>query len=69
MDGFYYVQILQDHLISNARRQFSRRWRLRQANDPKHESPPAQQLLSSKVAEVIDWTSHSLDTNPVENLW
>ena len=26
MDGSYYVQILQDHLIPNARRQFGRRW-------------------------------------------
>ena len=24
MDGSYYIQILQDHLIPNARRQFSR---------------------------------------------
>ena len=28
MEGSYYVQILQDHLIPNARRQFGRRWRL-----------------------------------------
>jgi len=26
MDGSYYAQILQDHLISNARKQFGRRW-------------------------------------------
>ena len=28
VDGSYYVQILQDHLIPNARRQFGRRRRL-----------------------------------------
>ena len=28
MDGAYYIQILQDHLIRNARKQFGRRWRL-----------------------------------------
>ena len=38
MDGSYYVQILQDDLIPNARRQFDRRWRLQQDNDSKHKS-------------------------------
>ena len=42
MDDSYYVQILQDHFISNARRQFGRRWRLQQDNDPKHKSRLAQ---------------------------
>ena len=28
MDGSQYIQILQDHLIPNARRQFDRQWRL-----------------------------------------
>ena len=54
MDGSYYVQIFQGHLIANAKREFSRRWRLQQNNDPKHKSRLAQQFLSSKVAEVID---------------
>ena len=69
MDGSYYVQILQDHLIPNARRQFDRRWRLLQDNDPKRKSRLAQQFLSSEVPEVIDWLSNSPDANPVENLW
>ena len=68
MDGSCYVQILQDHLISNARKQFGRRWRLQQDNDPKHESRLAQQFLSSEVPEVIDWCSNSSDVNPVKNL-
>ena len=66
MDGSYYVQ---DHLIPNARRQFDRRWRLQQDNDPKHKRRLAQQFLSSEVPEVIDWPSNSPDANPVENLW
>ena len=69
MDGSYYVQILQDHLIPNARRQFGRRWRLQQDNDPKHESRLVQQFLSNEIPEVIVWPSNSLDGNPVENLW
>ena len=68
MDGSYYVQILQDHLIPNARRQFGRRWRLQQDNDPKNKSRLAQQFLSSEVPEVSDWPSNSPDANPVENL-
>ena len=69
MDGHYYVQILQDHLIRNARKQFGRRWRLQQDNDPKHKSRVAQQFLSKEAPEVIDWPSNSPDVNPVENLW
>ena len=69
MEGSYYVQILQDHLILSARRQFARRWRLQQHYDPKHKSPLAQQFLSSDVQEVSDWSSNSPDANPVENLW
>ena len=66
MDDFYYVQ---DHLISNARRQFGRRWRLLQDNYPKHKSWPAQKFLSSVVAGVIEWPSNSPHANPLENLW
>ena len=57
--GSYYVEILQDHLIPNARRQFGRRRRLQQDNDSKHKSRLAQQFLSSEVPEVIDWSSNS----------
>ena len=35
MDGAYYIRILKNHLISNARRLFGRHWRLQQDNDPK----------------------------------
>ncbi|CAF1341854.1 unnamed protein product [Didymodactylos carnosus] len=68
MDGPYYVQILQDHLIRNARRQFGRRWRVQQDNDPKHRSRVARQFLCNEVPEMIDWPSNSPDINPVENL-
>ena len=33
LDDSYNVQMLQDHLIPTARREFSRRWRLQQSND------------------------------------
>ncbi|CAF1650318.1 unnamed protein product [Rotaria magnacalcarata] len=69
MGGPYYVQILQDYLIRNVRKQFGRHWRLQQDNDPKHNSRVAQQFLSKEVPKVIDWPSDSPDVNPIENLW
>ena len=69
MDGAYYIQILQDHLIRNARKQFGRRWRLLQDNDPKHKSRIVKKFLDEEVPEVIDWPSNSPDANPIENLW
>jgi len=69
MDGPYFVRILQDHLIPNAKNQFGRRWRLQMDNDPKRRSRVAQDFLSRETPEVIDWSSNSLDINPVENLW
>ena len=69
MDGPYFVRILHDHLVPNARKQFGRRWRLQMDNDPKHTSRVAKEFLSREVPEVIDWPSNSPDANPVENLW
>ena len=69
MDGAYYIQILQDHLIRNARKQFVRRWRLLQDNDPKHKSRVVKKFLDEEVPEVIDWPSNSSDANPIENRW
>jgi transposase len=69
MDGPYYIQILENHLIPNARRQFGRHWRLQMDNDPKHRSRIVQDFLREHVPEILDWPSNSPDVNPVENLW
>ena len=69
MNGSYYVQTLNDHLIQNARNQFGRQWRLQQDNDPKHRSREVQQSSDENVPEVIDRPSNSPDINPIGNLW
>ena len=69
MDGPYYTQILQEHLLAGARRQFGLRWRFQQDNDPKHTSKIARQFLDQHVPETIDWPPNSPDLNPIENLW
>ncbi len=61
MDGAYYVGILQEHLIPEAKKKFGRRWCYQQDNDPKHRSGIAKQFLEQEVPEVIDRPSNSPD--------
>ena len=68
MNGAYYVQILQDNLIFNARKQFDQCWRLQQDNDPKHNSWIVKTFLGKKVPEIIDRPSNRPNVNPIENL-
>ena len=68
MDGAYYVRILEDHLISNVRKPFARRWRLQPDNDPKHQNRLAKDFMNKKVPELLDLPSNSPDVNPIENL-
>jgi hypothetical protein len=53
MDGSYYVQILQEHLI----REFWRRERI------------SDEFLEREVPEAINWLYNSPDVNSIENLW
>ena len=69
MDGAYYVRILEDHLILNARNQFDQCWRLQQDNNPKHNNRIVEKFLGKEVQVVIDRSSNSPDVNLIVNLW
>ncbi|CAG8821243.1 36216_t:CDS:1, partial [Gigaspora margarita] len=44
-------------------------WVLQQDNDPKHMSDIATNYFDDNNIVVMDWSSYSLDLNPIENLW
>ena len=53
-NGPFYVEILQEHLFSEARKHFERRSWFQQDNDPKQTSRIAEQFLEEKVSETIE---------------
>jgi transposase len=69
MDSDYYVGILENNLIHNAKRQFNNKWRLQQDHDPKHRSSKTERWLTANVPAVMNWPSNSPDMNPIENIW
>ena len=40
-----------------------------QDNDPKHTAKTTQELLRDKSLNVLEWSSQSLDMNPIIHLW
>ena len=38
-------------------------------NDPKHISKVVAKWLKDNKVKVLEWTSQSLDLNPIENMW
>lgn len=68
MDSDYYIGILENNLIPNAKRQFNNKWRLQQDNDPKHRSSKTERWLTANVPVIMDWPSNSPDLNPIENM-
>jgi transposase len=55
LNGDYFVDIVQHHLVSHASRVFKRDWRLQQDNDPKHRSGVANKFISERVPKLLEW--------------
>ncbi|CAF4468229.1 unnamed protein product [Rotaria sp. Silwood2] len=69
MDSDCYIELLENNLIFNAKRQLDNKWRLQRDNDPKHRSAKTERWLTANVPLIVDWPSNSPDLSPIESIW
>ena len=65
-----FCDIINGHLLEQARVLHGEKWFLVQDNDPKHTAKITKAWLEQNVPQnTIDWPSQSPDVNPIENLF
>ncbi|CAF3170668.1 unnamed protein product, partial [Rotaria sp. Silwood2] len=69
MDSDCYIELLENNLIFNAKRQLNNKWRLQRDNDPKHRCAKTERWLTANVPLIVDWPSNSPDLSPIESIW
>ena len=66
MDGAKYRKILEENLLSSARKlKLGRKFTFQHDNTPKHTAKAALERLRDKKINVLEWLSQSPDLNPI----
>ena len=69
MNGPKYREILDENLLHSAQDlRLGQRFTFQQDNDPKYTAKTMQEWLREKSLNVLEWSSQSLDLNPIEHL-
>ena len=69
MDSLKFIEILEGHLLEQAKVFHQDDWRLVMDNDPKHTSKIVRAFIDKNVPMQLPWPSQSPDLNPIENLF
>ena len=70
IDRFYYLEILEQHLLPSIKKfKFVQEFVFMHDNDSKHTSGLIKDWLKEKKIQTLPWPSFPSDLNPIEHLW